>query len=495
MTISTLVFNRSRTGPSAKATSIGTWPFRSNKLASTAVCTSAPPKPKELTKSSGRKISCEEGAIRVLENRSEAKSDCTFALMPTAGQWRDRFHIPKINGKEAVYFTGNSLGLMPKTASAYVQKEMNYWAELGVEGHFHGSAWKSYHHLFSEKVGRLVGAKPEEVVMMNTLTVNLHLMMVSFYRPTKTRFKIIMEGGAFPSDQYAVESQVTFHGFAEHDAIVELVPRDGESTLRTEDILETIEREGESVALVMLGGVNYYTGQAYELEAITKAGHNVGAKVGFDLAHAVGNIALNLHDTGCDFAVWCTYKYLNSGPGGVSGVFVHERHHEAKSFEELPRFAGWWGHDEAERFLMKKGFKPMKGAASWQLSNAQILPMAAHMAALDEIDFAGGMKEISALTKELVEPLLEGLDEVLDSSPNANFAVLTPKEFPNRGCQTSILINNRGKELFNFLETNGIISDWREPNVIRIAPVPLYNTAEEVNLFIECLNAFYNSGS
>lgn len=413
--------------------------------------------------------------------------------MLTAGQWRDRFHIPKINGQEAIYFTGNSLGLMPKTTSAYVQKELDYWAELGVEGHFQGSAWKSYHHLFSEKVARLVGAKHSEVVIMNTLSVNLHLMMVTFYRPTKTRFKIIMEGGAFPSDQYAVESQVAFHGFNSEDAIVELNPREGENTLRTEDIVQTIKEEGASVALVMLSGVNYYTGQAFDLETITKAGHGVGAMVGFDLAHAAGNLSLKLHDVGCDFAVWCTYKYLNSGPGGVSGVFVHERHGAIQSFEEMPRFAGWWGHDESERFQMKKGFKPMPGAAGWQLSNAQILPMAAHMAALDEIESAGGMERIAALTPELVEPLLQGLDEVQASSPNANFTVLTPKEFPNRGCQTSILVENKGKNLFKYLEANGVIADWREPNVIRIAPVPLYNTVSEVKTFIELLKKFYEN--
>ncbi|MGZ5304717.1 MAG: kynureninase, partial [Bacteroidia bacterium] len=302
--------------------------------------------------------------------------------------YRDQFHIPKDkNGKDLIYFTGNSLGLQPKSVRDYIEVELKDWETLGVEGHFHGkNPWFGYHKMFEEPVARLVGALPHEVTVMNTLTTNLHLMMVSFYRPTKDRFNILVEGAAFPSDQYAVESQVRFHGFEPDKSIIEVFPRDGEYTLRTEDILHAIEDNKNELALVLIGGVNYYTGQAFEMEKITEAAHNVGALAGFDLAHAAGNLLLKLHDWNVDFAVWCSYKYLNSGPGGVSGLFVHEKWADDK---DLPRFAGWWGYDEGTRFQMKKGFMHMHGAAGWQLSNAQILPMAAHKASIDIFDKVG----------------------------------------------------------------------------------------------------------
>ncbi|MFN3446797.1 MAG: kynureninase, partial [Bacteroidia bacterium] len=301
--------------------------------------------------------------------------------------FRNEFYMPQKEGKPMIYLCGNSLGLQPKNARAAIEQELNDWADLGVEGHFAGkNPWMYYHHFLTEKAAKVVGAKPSEVVIMNNLTANLHLMMVSFYRPTKTRYKIMMEGTAFPSDMYAMETQARFHGLNPDDTIIELKPREGEYTLRTEDIIATINANKDELAIVMMGGVNYYTGQAFDMKAITEAAHAVGATVGFDCAHAAGNLQLQLHDWNVDFAVWCTYKYLNSGPGGTSGVFVHERHGKNP---DLVRFAGWWGHDEKERFQMKKGFKPMEGAAGWQLSNAQIFPMAIHKASLELFDEAG----------------------------------------------------------------------------------------------------------
>ena len=373
------------------------------------------------------------------------------------------------------YFCGNSLGLQPKTVRQALLNELDQWAEHGVEGHFRGKLpWMHYHKFLTQQTARLVGALPHEVVVMNTLTVNLHLMMASFYRPTPTRYKIVMEAGAFPSDQYAMESQVRWHGLDPEKAIVEVAPRPGEDILRTEDIVEIIENEGDSVALVMFGGVNYYTGQFYDLEKIVSAGHGVGAKVGFDLAHAAGNLPLQLHEWGADFAVWCSYKYLNSGPGGPSGAFVHERHANAP---ELPRFAGWWGHDETERFKMKKGFRPMYGAEGWQISNAQIFAFAAHKASLDIFD-AAGMDNLRAKSLQLTG----FLEQVLNEANNRRnlFKIITPSDPARRGCQLSLLTDERGKALFDFLAANGVIADWREPNVIRFAPVPLYNSFEDV---------------
>lgn len=390
-------------------------------------------------------------------------------------EYRDQFIFPQHHEQDCLYFCGNSLGLQPKGIRPALLHELDHWAEHGVEGHFRGEMpWMHYHRFLTEAAARLVGALPQEVVVMNTLTVNLHLMMVSFYRPTAQRYKIVMEAGAFPSDQYAMESQVRWHGYDPASTIVEVAPRPGEDNLRTEDILQIIEKEGGSIALVMFGGVNYYTGQFYDLEKITVAGHRAGAVVGFDLAHAAGNVPLQLHDWGPDFAVWCSYKYLNSGPGGPSGAFVHERHANNPA---LPRFAGWWGHDENERFQMKKGFKPMSGAAGWQLSNAQIFAFAAHKASLDLFDRAG-MEPLRA--KSLL--LTAFLEQVLtDAEGGRNlFHIITPHDPAARGCQLSLLTDSHGKALFEYLSENGVLADWREPNVIRFAPVPLYSTFEDV---------------
>ncbi|MBK9338468.1 MAG: kynureninase [Lewinellaceae bacterium] len=388
---------------------------------------------------------------------------------------RDQFLFPQHNGHPVLYFCGNSLGLQPKTVRPAILAELDHWAEHGVEGHFRGDLpWMHYHKFLTRQTARLVGALPHEVVVMNTLTVNLHLMLVSFYRPTRERFKIVMEAGAFPSDQYAMETQARWHGFDPAEAIVEVAPRPGEDTLRTEDILETIEREGDRIALVIFGGVNYYTGQFYDLPAIAAAAHRVGAYAGFDLAHTAGNLPLQLHDWGGDFAVWCSYKYLNSGPGGPSGVFMHERHGDNPA---LPRFAGWWGHDESERFQMRKGFKPMRGAEGWQLSNAQIFSFAAHKASLDVFE-AVGMEALRAKSLQLTGYLEFVLDEV--NRKKNMFRIITPRDPAARGCQISALTDHRGKALFDYMTENGAIADWREPNVIRFAPVPLYNSFEDV---------------
>lgn len=398
--------------------------------------------------------------------------------------FRNEFHIPETHGKPWIYLCGNSLGLQPKAAKAAIEQELKDWAELGVEGHFAGkNPWMYYHHFLTEKAAKVVGALDSEVVVMNNLTANLHLMMVSFYRPNAQRYKIIMEGGAFPSDQYAMETQVRFHGYNPEDAIIELKPRVGEYTLRTEDILETIEANKESLALVMMGGVNYYTGQAFDMKSITEKAHAVGANCGFDLAHAAGNIILQLHDWDVDFAVWCSYKYLNSGPGGTSGVFVHERHGNNPS---LPRFAGWWGHDEKSRFQMKKGFIPMQGAAGWQLSNAQIFPMAIHKASLELFD-AAGMKNLRAKSEELSAYLRYILEQFSD-----HLTIITPAEKNARGCQISIIVKENGKALFDYLCTQNIIPDWREPDVIRMSPVPLYNTFSEMKSIGEALHNYFN---
>jgi len=409
-----------------------------------------------------------------------------FALAPAAAldaadplaPFRQEFHIPPgPDGQPCAYFCGNSLGLMPVAARAAVEQEFADWQRLGVEGHFHGtSPWLHYHEALAAPTARLVGASPLEVVVMNNLTVNLHLLLVSFYRPTATRFVILMEGGAFPSDQYALESQARLHGLDPDAAIVELVPRLGEHTLRTADILAKIAELGDTLAVVLLGGVNYYTGQAFDMAAITRAGHATGATVGFDLAHAAGNLVLHLHDWDVDFACWCSYKYLNSGTGGTSGVFVHERYAHRP---ELLRLAGWWGHDPADRFQMKKGFRPMPGAAGWQLSNAQIFPMAIHRASLAIIDRAGGMAALRRKSEQLtarLEAHLRGL-----GLPTATLEIITPADPAQRGCQLSVLVHERGRELFDHLAAQGVLADWREPNVIRLAPVPLYNSFADVD--------------
>ncbi|MFT4522147.1 MAG: kynureninase [Bacteroidia bacterium] len=399
-------------------------------------------------------------------------------------KYRNDFFIPQYMGQNSVYLTGNSLGLQPKSAINHLQQELKDWAELGVEGHFHGkNPWFYYHKLFSESAAKVVGAKPMEVVIMNNLTVNLHLLMVSFYRPTKTRYKIIMEGGAFPSDQYAMESQVKFHGFEYDDAVIEVSPRPGEYSLRTEDILKVIDENADSVALVMFSGVQYYTGQAFDIKTITQKTHSVGAVAGFDLAHAAGNLVLELNAWNVDFAVWCSYKYMNSGPGGVSGAFVHENH---ANNPNLPRFAGWWGHKEDERFLMKKGFIPEEGAAGWQLSNAPVMSMAIHRASLDIFDEVG-MVALNQKSTKLNRYLQYVVEEASKANNKLDFTIITPEE---RGCQLSILTGSNGKAIFDHLTKNGVIADWREPNVIRLAPVPLYNSFLDVFFFGQHLQSF-----
>jgi kynureninase len=401
--------------------------------------------------------------------------------------YRHQFHFPQHDGQEVRYFCGNSLGLQPKTVRDALLAELDHWATHGVEGHFRGEMpWMYYHKFLTEPSARLVGALPHEVVVMNTLTVNLHLMLVTFYRPTPERYKIIMEAGAFPSDQYALESQVRYHGFDPETAIIEIAPRDGEDTLRNEDILHVIETHGDQVATVLFSGVNYYTGQFYPLPEIAAAAHRVGAYVGFDLAHTAGNLPLQLHAWGADFAVWCSYKYLNSGPGGPSGAFVHERHANNPA---LPRFAGWWGHDESERFKMRKGFKPMYGAEGWQISNAQVLSFAAHLASLKIFD-AAGMDALRAKSLQLTAYL-----EFILEAANTNgtlFQIITPKSAAARGCQLSMLTDDSGKKLFDFLAQNGVIADWREPNVIRFAPVPLYNSYDDVWQLGDLIRQFYH---
>ncbi len=403
-------------------------------------------------------------------------------------EFRAAFHIPHLNDKEVIYFTGNSLGLMPRSVPEYLQQELDDWANCGVEGHLHARRpWLSYHENFPGLLSPLIGAAESEIVVMNQLTVNLHLLMVSFYRPSATRFKILCEGRAFSSDQYAMESQVRFHGFDPNQAIVEVFPREGESTIRNEDLLDAIRREGNALALILLGGVNYYTGQLFDMPAVTKAGHSVGAVVGFDLAHAIGNVRLNLHEWGADFATWCSYKYLNSGPGGVSGVFIHERHHSA----DLPRFNGWWGNQKSDRFQMKKDFVPIQTAEAWQLSNAPVLSMAAHLASLELFQRAG-MERLHAKRERMADLMVRGLKKLQSEYPN-RFTVLTPDDPNARGCQTSLYFPAQGKVVFDALEKAGVVSDWREPGVIRVAPVPLYNRFEEVVSFIELLHAILKS--
>ena len=399
--------------------------------------------------------------------------------------FRQKFHIPKdSNGGDAVYFTGNSLGLQPKTVREYVEQELADWERLAVEGHIHAkNPWLPYHEFLTEPMARIVGAKPSETVVMNALTVNLHLMMVSFYRPTSERQKIVIEKGAFPSDQYAVESQLKFHGFDPAVSLIQLSPRHGETRLRNEDVLETIEREGDATALIMLGGVNYYTGQAFDMAAITEAGHHKGCIVGFDLAHAAGNLELKLHDCDVDFAVWCSYKYLNGGPGAVAGAFVHERHADSS---DLPRFAGWWGNNKDTRFLMGPNFEPLSGAEGWQLSNPPILQMASLRASLEIFDEAG-VANLRAKSKNLTAYLEHLLDEINDEC----VSVITPRNPDQRGCQLSIRVKNADKSLFNAISERGVFADWREPDVIRVAPVPLYNSFADVHRFAmilaECL--------
>ncbi len=396
--------------------------------------------------------------------------------------YRDLFLFPILPNADCVYLCGHSLGLQPKTAGEYIRQELEDWAQLGVEGHFRAkNPWMPYHRLLSEQTAELVGAKPSEVVVMNSLTVNLHLMMVSFYRPTQTRHKIVVERGAFPSDQYAVKSQIHFHGFDPATSLIELCPREGESCLREEDILALIERSGDEIALILMGGVNYATGQVFAMEEITRAGHVHGCTVGFDLAHAAGNLRLKLNDWGPDFAVWCSYKYLNGGPGCIAGCFVHERHSRAW---RLPRFAGWWGHDEPSRFQMGPDFQPMSGAEGWQLSNPSIVSLATLRASM-EIFHRAGMERLRAKSVALTGYL----EFLLNHSPSNNFSIVTPQEEHRRGAQLSIRLPQSGPEVCEKLAEKGVFCDWREPDTLRVAPVPLYNSYRDVFVFVKRFTA------
>ena len=396
--------------------------------------------------------------------------------------FRERFYIPRTkSGEECLYLCGHSLGLQPKSAQAYLEQEVKDWADLGVAGHFHAkNPWMPYHRLLTEQTATLVGAKPVEVVVMNSLTVNLHLMMASFYRPNRQRHKILIELGAFPSDQYAVNSQIRFHGFEPSSSLVELSPRDGESCIRDDDIKSLIDREGESIALILLGGVNYATGQLFNIPEITEAGHRKGCIVAFDLAHAAGNVPLHLHDWGPDFAAWCSYKYLNGGPGCVAGCFVHERHSRAW---DLPRYAGWWGHDERVRFEMAPEFHPMPGAEGWQLSNPPILALAPLRASMEIFSQAGmhAIREKSLLLTGYMEFLLR-------AKTTPKFSIVTPMEQERRGAQLSIRLAN-GHGLCERLTSDGVFGDWREPDIYRVAPVPLYNSFQDVYRFVQRFSA------
>lgn len=399
----------------------------------------------------------------------------------TLTNYRDRFFIPKhTDGKDVIYFCGNSLGLQPKSVRSFVEQELRDWETLGVEGHFRGrNPWLSYHELLTEQTARLVGAKPAEVVVMNTLTVNLHLMLVSFYRPTTMRHKIVVEARPFPSDRYAVESQIKFHGYDPLRSLVEMKPRVGEDSLRTEDIEDFLDAEGQEVALLLIGGVNYYSGQAFDMERITRAAHAKGCCVGFDLAHAAGNLVLRLYDWDVDFAVWCSYKYLNSGPGGIAGCFVHERH--AQEFD-VPRFSGWWGHNKQTRFKMGPTFDAIPGAEGWQLSNPPILSLAGLRASMEIFDEVG-MEKLRAKSQQLTAYL----EFLLDQHPAREFRIITPRDPKQRGCQLSILIHKEGRRVFDRLTEKGVVCDWREPDVIRVAPVPLYNSFADVWSFATIL--------
>jgi len=393
--------------------------------------------------------------------------------------FRDLFCPPKTkSGEDCIYLCGHSLGLQPKSAGDYIAQELRAWAQLGVEGHFHAdNPWMPYHRMLTQLTAKLVGARPAEVVVMNSLTVNLHLMMASFYRPSTARYKILVERGAFPSDRYAVKSQIDFHGLDPASSLLELTPRADEFCMRDEDIESLIDREGESIALILLGGVNYATGQAFDMEAITKAGRRKGCIVGFDLAHAAGNIPLRLHDWGPDFAVWCSYKYLNGGPGCVGGCFVHERH---ACSPELPRFAGWWGHDEKTRFQMGPEFQAMLGAEGWQLSNPPILALAPLRASM-EIFAAAGLEHLRAKSV-----LLTGyMESLLGQHASSKFSIITPREHERRGAQLSIRLTSHGRSLCDRLAEQGVIGDWREPDTFRVAAVPLYNSYQDVYRFVQ----------
>ena len=400
--------------------------------------------------------------------------------------YRDQFIFPKIDGKEVIYFTGNSLGLQPKNARKYVDEIMTDWADLAVEGHFHAEKpWWDYHERFAEKLAPIVGAKASEVSVMNTLTVNLHLLLVSFYRPGGRRYKIICEEKAFPSDQYMVASQLRFHGYDPAEALIEVKKREGEHHFRTEDILRTIKEVGEECALVLLGGVNYYNGQVLEMEKITKAGKEVGAFVGWDLAHAAGNVELKLHEWKVDFAAWCSYKYMNSGPGNLSGFYVHEHYHGKK---DIPRFEGWWGHNKERRFLMEPEFQPEPNANAWQISNAPVLALAPYLASLELFEEVG--MEALIQKRDKIVAFLEFILKETAGEVGGNFEIITPEA---RGTQLSVFLHGQGKDLFHYLMKNGVVTDWREPNVIRLAPAPFYCSFEDMWRFGQILRGYFAS--
>lgn len=393
-------------------------------------------------------------------------------------EMRNEYLFPQQNEKPFIYLCGNSLGLQPKVAKQVLDVQLNNWQNLAVEGWFEGnSPWMFYHKELKKLMAPLVGALPAEVCPMNTLTVNLHLLMVSFYQPKGKRFKIIMEGGAFPSDQYAIESQVRFHGFDPKEAIIEVNPKDGAYTLQTEDIVQAIADHADEIALVLFGGVNYFTGQWFDMPAITKAGHAAGAIVGFDLAHAAGNVPLQLHDWDIDFACWCSYKYQNAGPGGISGIFVHEKHFGDTS---LNRFAGWWGYQEEQRFKMEKGFVPELGADGWQVSCTQVMPMALYHASLQLFEKAGFINPLRDKSKTLTAYLFYIINEVNIQIGEEQYKVITPANEKDRGAQVSIIAKADGKKVFDQLVAHNVLGDWREPNVIRLSPVPMYNSFEDV---------------
>lgn len=396
---------------------------------------------------------------------------------------RKEFHIPTdADGNEWLYFTGNSLGLQPKATQGAIQQELNDWAKYGVEGHFEAAnPWMPYHEFLTENMAKIVGAKPIEVVVMNTLTTNLHLLMVSFYQPTKNKYKIVIESDAFPSDRYAVQSQLEFHGFDAKEGLIEWKPREGEELLRMEDLETILKEQGDEIALLMIGGVNYYTGQYLDIKKIAELGHAKDCIVGIDLAHGAGNIQPNLHDSGVDFAAWCTYKYLNSGPGSLAGLFVHERHANNR---DLPRFSGWWNHNKETRFNMRQPFDVMSGAEGWQLSNPPILSMAAIKASLDLFAKVG----MDAL-REKSEKLTGYFEFLINQIDSESIKIITPSNPKERGCQLSIQVQNADKSLHEKLTANNIITDWREPDVIRCAPVPMYNSFEDVYRMVEILKS------
>lgn len=397
--------------------------------------------------------------------------------------YRNQFHIPTDdNGNELIYLCGNSLGLQPKITKYYINQELDDWAKFGVEGHTDAkNPWLPYHEFLTESMAKIVGAKPIEVVIMNTLTTNLHLLMVSFYKPTKIKYKIVIESDAFPSDKYAVESQLRHHGFDVEEGLVLWKPREGEELLNIEDLETILEEQGDEIAMLLIGGVNYYTGQYLDLKRIAEIGHAKNCTVGIDLAHGAGNIQPNLHESGVDFAAWCTYKYLNSGPGSLAGLFVHEKHAHNK---DLNRFTGWWSHNKSTRFNMRQEFDVLAGAEGWQLSNPPILSMAAIRASLDIFNKVG-MEKLILKSKKLTEYLEFLLNEIKSD----RIKIITPNNYISRGCQLSIQVLNADKNLHKKLTQSGVISDWREPDVIRVAPIPLYNTFEEMYQMVEKLKS------